>query len=65
MHLSMGKLSTLLVGLAMAGAVLGGKTSSSSKCQEKSLTTASGLKAPSGRLFVIVLDNTVHAFAFD
>uniref|UniRef100_A0A182YRV3 Uncharacterized protein n=1 Tax=Anopheles stephensi TaxID=30069 RepID=A0A182YRV3_ANOST len=38
----------VVVVLTMAGTVSSGKTSSSSKCQEKSLTTASGLKAPSG-----------------
>uniref|UniRef100_A0A1S4GLP0 Uncharacterized protein n=1 Tax=Anopheles gambiae TaxID=7165 RepID=A0A1S4GLP0_ANOGA len=67
MHLSMGKLSILLVGLAMAGAVLGGKTSSSSKCQEKSLTTASGLKAPSGPFCPgdLIFEDTFDGFDLD
>ncbi|XP_053672077.1 uncharacterized protein LOC128722392 [Anopheles nili] len=53
--------------LAVIGIVLGGKTSSSSKCQEKSLTTASGGKAPAGPFCPgdLIFEDTFDGFDLD
>ncbi|XP_049532271.1 beta-1,3-glucan-binding protein-like [Anopheles darlingi] len=58
-----------LVGLwlAVASVAYAGKTSSSSKCQEKSLTTASGIKAPSGPFCPgdLIFEDTFDGFDLD